>query len=53
MRIITKSTLRKFWESGHPAAKTALEDWHRIAVLASWTNPNAMKDTWQRQHHRQ
>ena len=46
MRIIAKSTLRQFWESGHPAAKAALEDWHRVAVLASWTNPNAVKDTY-------
>ena len=45
MRIIAKSTLRRFWESGHPKAKLALEDWHQVASLATWTNPNAVKDT--------
>jgi mRNA interferase HigB len=46
MRIIAKSTLRHFWESGHPAARTALEDWHRVAEGATWTSPNAVKDTY-------
>ena len=46
MRIIAKSTLRQFSESGHPAARAALEDWHRVASLAIWTNPNAVKDTY-------
>ena len=46
MRIIAKSTLRDFWESGHPGAKAALEEWHRITVLATWTTPNAVKDTY-------
>ena len=46
MRIIAKSTLRQFWSSGHPAAKAALEDWHRVAVLANWINPNAVKGTY-------
>ena len=46
MRIIAKSTLRHFWESGHPGAKAALDDWHRVAVLATWTTPNALKFTY-------
>ena len=46
MRIIAKLTLRQLSSSGHPTAKAALEDWHRVAVLASWTNPNAVKDTY-------
>ena len=46
MPIIAKSTLRQFWEYGHPGSRAALEDWHRVAVLASWTNPNAVKDTY-------
>ena len=46
MRIIAKSTLRQFWEAGHPAAKTALEDWHRIAVASAWSNPNEVKRTY-------
>lgn len=46
MRIIAKSTLRSFWEAGHPGAKTALEDWYRVVSSASWTSPNAVKDTY-------
>jgi mRNA interferase HigB len=46
MRIIAKSTLRHFWESGHPAARMALEEWHRVVLGATWTNPNAVKDTY-------
>lgn len=46
MRIIAKSTLRQFWESGHPGARAALEDWHRVTVLSTWANPNAVKDTY-------
>lgn len=46
MRIIAKSTLRHFWESGHPGAKAALEDWHRVTGMATWTSPNAVKDTY-------
>jgi mRNA interferase HigB len=46
MRIIAKSTLRRFWQAGHPGAKAALEDWHRVAEAAAWTSPNAVKDTY-------
>jgi mRNA interferase HigB len=46
MRIIAKSTLRQFWEAGHPGAKTALEDWHRITVAVTWSNPNDVKRTY-------
>jgi mRNA interferase HigB len=46
MRIIAKSTLRQFWESGHPGARPALEDWYHVASLSTWTNPNAVKDTY-------
>ena len=46
MRIIAKSTLRHFWESGHVGAKVALEDWNRVAMLAAWTSPNAVKATY-------
>ena len=42
MRILSKSTLRAFWEK-YPAAEPALRTWYREAVAANWANPNDVK----------
>lgn len=45
MRVIAKSTLKKFWEQpGYGDARGALESWHDEAVKASWTSPQAVKN---------
>ena len=44
MRVITKSTLRKFWE--HPAYRDAqgpLESWHEEVLHAKWSSPQEVK----------
>lgn len=44
MRIIAKSTLRKFWErTGYADAQGALESWYDEAVQANWTSPQDIK----------
>lgn len=45
MRVIAKSTLKKFWE--HPAygdAQAPLESWYEEAVKAIWTTPQTVKE---------
>lgn len=45
MRIISKSTLREFWEN-HPRgaeAKTALKAWYDVARHATWLTPADVK----------
>jgi len=45
MRVISKRTLRRFWE-GHPrgpAAKAALEAWHAQVRDADWAQPSDVK----------
>jgi mRNA interferase HigB len=45
MRIITKRTLRRFWES-HPRgaeAERVLETWYRTARAAEWKTPTDVK----------
>jgi mRNA interferase HigB len=45
MRVISKRTLRRFWE-GHPrgaAAKAALEAWHGQVLDADWAEPSDVK----------
>ena len=42
MRILSKSTLRAFWDK-YPAAEPALRTWYRAAVAANWTGPNDVK----------
>ena len=45
MRIIAKSTLKKFWEnSAYSDAQGPLESWYEEAVKAVWTTPQAVKD---------
>ena len=35
MRIITKRTLREFWER-HPDTRKPLLDWYKVVELADW-----------------
>ncbi|RZK19214.1 MAG: type II toxin-antitoxin system HigB family toxin [Hymenobacter sp.] len=42
MRILSKGTLREYWEK-HPAAELPLRAWHRDATTADWKNPNDVK----------
>lgn len=42
MRIITKRTLREFWER-HPNARAPLEDWYRVARRSDWSTPDQVK----------
>lgn len=45
MRIIAKSTLKKFWEGpGCGDAKGPLEAWHDAVVEADWKAPQEVKD---------
>jgi mRNA interferase HigB len=45
MRVIAKSTLKKFWERPSCSdSRGALESWHQEAVRANWTSPQAVKD---------
>jgi len=44
MRIIAKSTLRKFWERpGCADAQGPLESWYDEAAEANWTSPQDLK----------
>ncbi len=44
MRVIAKSTLKKFWEqSAYADAKNPLESWYEEALKANWTSPQAVK----------
>ena len=47
MRIIAKSTLRKFWEQvAYRDARGPLESWHEEAVKAAWISPQTVKSTY-------
>jgi mRNA interferase HigB len=43
MRIISKQTLKEFWDR-EPAAKSELEAWHAEAKNAQWATPAEVKD---------
>ncbi len=44
MRVIAKSTLRKFWEQpAYRDAQGPLESWHEEALRSTWTSPPAVK----------
>jgi len=43
MRVLSKKTLREFWER-HADAKTPLEVWYQSASNASWSKPQDIKD---------
>jgi mRNA interferase HigB len=42
MRVISKRTLREFWEI-FPDAEDALKAWHAEAEAATWQNPAEIK----------
>jgi len=45
MRIISKRTLREFWESSpqYADAKSSLEVWHGETLKATWKTPQEIK----------
>ena len=45
MRVIAKSTLKRFWEQpGCGDSRGPLESWHEEASKARWTSPQSVKD---------
>jgi len=42
MRIITKRTLREFWEE-HPDAEQSLKNWYATTKAAHWASPAEVK----------
>ena len=45
MRIIAKSTPKKFWEQPkYSNSKAPLESWHSEVSNATWTSPQAIKE---------
>lgn len=46
MRILSKRTLREFWESSpkYTDAEDPLKSWYREAKQASWLNPADVKE---------
>lgn len=42
MRIISRKTLREFWEK-HNDCEEQLKSWHRETEKANWKNPNELK----------
>lgn len=45
MRVISKRTLREFWESSpkYAEAKPPIEAWHAEALKATWKSPQELK----------
>lgn len=43
MRIITKRTLREFWER-HPDARKPLLDWCKVVERADWEAPHRVRE---------
>lgn len=44
MRIVAKSTLKKFWEQPeYSDARGTLESWHEEALQSVWASPQAVK----------
>jgi mRNA interferase HigB len=44
MRIIAKSTIKKFWEQpAYSDARGPLESWYEETLKASWSSPQAIK----------
>ena len=44
MHIITKRTLREFWER-HPDAERPLRGWYKVVEQADWNAPDQVKST--------
>ena len=47
MRIIAKSTLRRFWER-HPDAKPSLEAWYERVRRDDWDTPARLREQYPR-----
>ena len=43
MRVIAKSTLKKFWLENDDA-QTPLQNWHQLVSEANWKNPSELKE---------
>ena len=44
MRVVAKSTLKKFWESAaYRDAQGPLESWYEEALKSKWVSPQAVK----------
>ncbi len=45
MRVIAKSTLKKFWEQkSYSDARSPLESWYEEAIKANWLSPQFIKN---------
>ena len=45
MRIIAKSTIKRFWEQpDHSDARGPLESWYEETTKANWRSPQAVKN---------
>ena len=45
MRVIAKSTLRKFWKQpSYYDARGPLESWYEEVLKSAWNSPQAVKD---------
>ncbi len=45
MRVIAKSTLKKFWEQRiYNDSQNPLESWYEEAIKADWRSPQDLKD---------
>ena len=42
MRVISKKTLREFWER-HSQSEQALKSWYHEAMMANWSGPHDVK----------
>lgn len=43
MRIVTKRTLREFWER-HPDARRPLLEWYKVVERADWEVPRRVRE---------
>lgn len=48
MRVISRSTLREFWESGHAEAETPLRAWFSEVSRADWNSMSDVKKRYPR-----
>jgi mRNA interferase HigB len=46
MRVISRKTLREFWEN-HPDARKPLQTWYADVKHATWHSPADIKDVYQ------
>jgi mRNA interferase HigB len=44
MRIISKATLKRFWQKeSNKDSEQAIKEWHQEALKANWKSPNDVK----------